>query len=541
MNSHETTSAGKPSELHPLLLPEILFQIGSHLSQATVLQCLPVCRTWRACLSPYLFQRVTLPRRQSAKSSKRTSRPMIAALQRNASNIRTLICADNNAILNKITPHCIAIETLVLGRITPEVLPILRLCKDKLVRLEFSPDRHFQPPSHYPQTATVPDSILLSSPPTILGCNTAKLTLRQVADLLEAITDLSRLEHLVLDHLGLRSERQLLVFFEYCQRLSSLELHHTAVMGAAPSGLVFRDMRSLSVVDCVMPLTYQMVLIHQCPYLTHVTWIRGGYVIPIDSIGLWTVDRRELKSLDVSKSMADDSVMATTLTQLLSLESLIVRESLFGPASFSVVLSDLGNQIQVLDLVDCKSVTPEMVHEILGSCRALKSLSADRIRVMDVTESPKPWICQDLEELRIVFVGPVLLVSLSLLDVQRAVYDRIATLRRLRLLSLGRCGSSAKWSTKSVLDLSLAAGLGRLSSLQELQEFDFCRMAHKLGMEEFKFMMRYWPKLEAMHGYLHADKDREAFIESYLRSERPGIKLKHHLKYRRNVTRLELN
>ncbi|KAF9963835.1 hypothetical protein BGZ70_007149, partial [Mortierella alpina] len=472
-------------ELHPLLLPEILLQIGPYLSQVHVAQCVLVCRVWNACLTPYLFQRVTLPNRRQRRTlrmlDKRASRPMIAALQRNGAQIRTLICTDNNAILRQITPQCTAVETLVLGSITGEVLPILRGCKDTLARLEFTPNRHFhsQPLS---LTQYVQSQFTLST--TISGPPTSVLAPALAKEILLAITGLTKLEHLILDYLGLKDQEQLEMFFTFCHQLSTIELHHTALMGPGPPGMFFKKMTSAAFVDCCMNLSDQLMFMVQCPVLEHITWIREGHSMPLQYFGeLWALGNRGLKSLDISNGCVPDEEMALMLENLTQLESLVVRESQFGRASLAIIMeSGLKDRLQVLDLIDCDDVTPAMAIEILTSCKALKSFSADRIRALDVIENG-PWACENLVELRVVVVGPS---ALSPNETQSLVYNVIARLSKLRLLSLGRQGTGTKeWWRKSVLDLSLANGLAHLSGLKELEEFDFCRMNHSLGMDEF--------------------------------------------------------
>ncbi|KAG0314959.1 hypothetical protein BGZ99_007759 [Dissophora globulifera] len=505
---------------------------------------------------------------------------MVSALKRNASNIRTLVCADNNAILCQITPFCCAVETLVLGKITAEILPILRLCKETLVRLELSPTRQAAPHLEaYTRAATYTPNIMLQNHDIRNGVglqsynsagSTGALSRQHINDILFAILDLSQLEHLVLDHLGLRSTEHLQLFFEFCQQLTSLELHNTAVLRDAPGTLDLSNLRSLSLVNSSMAMVDQVHLLRHCKHLDHLSWIQEPHMMPLQALGLMlknpTTGRAELKSLDISSGPATDTNIAEALLGLPCLTTLIARESQFGQVSLDTIVEpameivgtglggggvSLRDQIQVLDLVDCPGVTPEMVNEILCSCRGLKRLSADRIRILSVLLPDSVWVCNNLEELRVVIVGPAMLLPpsssssssssrLTLQDLQRTAYQKIATsFTNLRVLSLGRIGKHARWSTKSVLDLSLEGGFNQLRTLTELVEFDFCQMPHKLGIDEFKFMLRFWPKLEVMHGSLHVDADREAFIESYLRNARPGIKLKRDLRYKRRVTQTD--
>ncbi|KAF9431428.1 hypothetical protein BGZ76_000315 [Entomortierella beljakovae] len=506
---------------HPLLIPEILLQVAPMLTQHTVFDCVLVCRSWHTCLMPFLFQRINLPRRKQIKKSKFASRPLISTLRKNASCIRTLICEDSNTILQQITPNCTSIETLVLGNITPEILPILRLCKETLVQLELMPSR----------TLVMPNVITFSCG------STTYITPKQYREISGAVLELSMLKHLVIDYLGIRDEEQLNSFFEFCTQLRSLEIHQNGIIGAAPTTLQFPNMKSLSIVDSSMRLSDQLALIWACPSLDHVTWIRQGHAIPLESFSqLWKDGRQELKSLDLSNGVTPDGQLHVVFSRLLNLSSLVAQNSKFGMLSLSELLKHLKDKIQVLDLTGCQSVTPEMVQQIMQTCPALKSLSADRLRAIDVLESRQPWVCHDLEQLRIVVTGPSIL---PIMETQHAIYNQIGKLKRLKLLNLGRYLRPSLWFTQSILDLSLSGGFRQLGLLKELQVFDFCQMDHKLGMEEYKFMLKSWPKLDTLHGQLSSSHDRSAFIESFLKNERPWLRIRSSMRYERRTTRTE--
>ncbi|KAF9161003.1 hypothetical protein BGX21_004100 [Mortierella sp. AD011] len=263
---------------------------------------------------------------------------------------------------------------------------------------------------------------------------------------------------------------------------------------------------------------------------------------------LWNEQGRELKSLDISCGITHDQQLSVIFTQLPFLEKLVAQDSGFGPISLTALLTNLRDKIQVLDLAGCKAVTPEMVNLIMESCPSLKSLSADRLRAADGDDSggggdsgiseeshKNRWVCHDLEELRIVFTGPTLL---PLNEAQFATYSKIATLRKLRVLNLGRYTSSTP-PPKSILDLSLAGGFRQLGSLTELRVFDFCDLDHKMTMEEFKFMLKAWPRLETIHGKLSSGGTRASFIESYLKNKRPWLRVKSSMGFNRRATRTE--
>lgn len=610
-HDHDPDDTHVTGKLHPLLLPEVLRLIGPHLSQASNVACLRVCRTWQLNLTPFLFREVLLPKRSASgkakatgKTSKRALRPLVSALQRNGYMIRALYCEDNT-LLRQISSYCVHLETLVLGKVTSEVLPILRLNQGTLVRLELTPEKNRlsvnQPrvmredqddegdnsmftgsSSSSSASSSATSSPFLSPLPPLIPppVPTMDLWLNNathptginpkpdvpVKELLQTIMRLDRLEHLVLDHLGLSFKNDLfLPFFEFCRdHLKTLELHNNAVLDAPPHDLVFPKLHSLALVNCSMSLSNQMRMVAiQTPQLEHLSWIRQQFLIPLqvwadyrtyhanlnigNNVGL--IPGPFLSSLDISHSAVKDSMIAHCLDAHLQLEQLVARDCLYI-GSRSVDAIKRFKNLQILDLRDCPNITPGMAFYLLQGCSALRSLSLDRASAREFLEwSPEvetaTWSStQTLEELRVVFVGPLESGSsssslLSSFEVQQTIYRHLSKFTRLRLLNLGRSGA-VKWSAKSVLDLSLTNGLDQLAQLTELREFDFCQMNHRLGMEEVKWMLAHWPRLERMAGYLNHDRDRAGFMESFVRHERPGIVLKHKLKYKKGLCKPKL-
>ncbi|KAG0011896.1 hypothetical protein BGZ80_000355 [Entomortierella chlamydospora] len=274
----------------------------------------------------------------------------------------------------------------------------------------------------------------------------------------------------------------------------------------------------------------QLVWQRRCPSLEHITWIQRNHIMQMESFGLlWNEQGRELKSLDISCGITHDQHLSVIFTQLPFLEKLVAQDSEFGPISLTALLTNLRDKIQVLDLAGCKAVTPEMVNLIMESCPSLKSLSADRLRAADGDDSGGSGGGGG------VFTGPTLLPPN---EAQFATYSKIATLKKLRVLNLGRYTSSTP-PPKSILDLSLAGGFQQLESLKELRVFDFCHLDHKMTMEEFKFMLKAWPKLETIHGKLSSGGTRASFIESYLKNKRPWLRVKSSMGFNRRATRTE--
>ncbi|OAQ28287.1 hypothetical protein K457DRAFT_138752 [Linnemannia elongata AG-77] len=109
------------------------------------------------------------------------------------------------------------------------------------------------------------------------------------------------------------------------------------------------------------------------------------------------------------------------------------------------------------------------------------------------------------------------------LDVQLQVMDHLAGLTSLTVLDLGyeyRDLAAAQykkelepnWTVKieegeptlDSLELTLATGLDRLSSLTRLEIFGFEGVNHRIGKQELSWMATAWPKLKVLRG-LHED------------------------------------
>ncbi|KAF9578608.1 hypothetical protein BGW38_005504, partial [Lunasporangiospora selenospora] len=280
-----------------------------------------------------------------SKKRKIASRPMVEALNRFGFFIRTLICEDAaSPLLRTITPNCLGLETLIIG--TGSGLTAVELNKNTLRRLELTPYRNFMLPTT--ATAGVGPSIdeydfaALTMGQTRQGLNSFRLAQREPAlrskEVLEAIMDLKNLEHLVVDHLGLRSALELSEFFQFCGQLTSLELYNVAIVDLLPPHLrqptmvgnrmaveespesldtsfgsqdaevivlprcahcrmeatvledegdainmAFKKLRFVSLVNLWMPIQDQFLFLAQCPSLEHVTWIRQGHEIPLSA------------------------------------------------------------------------------------------------------------------------------------------------------------------------------------------------------------------------------------------------------------------
>ncbi|KAF9289236.1 hypothetical protein BGZ88_007839 [Linnemannia elongata] len=86
------------------------------------------------------------------------------------------------------------------------------------------------------------------------------------------------------------------------------------------------------------------------------------------------------------------------------------------------------------------------------------------------------------------------------------------------------------------LELSLDSGLNRMEDLKELRVLSVMRMKHKIRLEEVKWMVAHWPKLEAIPGLLSSTayndtdeewevlQDEEQHIIHWIKENKPLLK-----------------
>jgi hypothetical protein len=129
------------------------------------------------------------------------------------------------------------------------------------------------------------------------------------------------------------------------------------------------------------------------------------------------------------------------------------------------------------------------------------------------------------------------------------VYDRLASLTRLKQLNLGYENRNP-WEYKGgntyigkdgneyleyaeptfdTLEMSLESGLERLAALRDLEMIGFECINHRIGKVELDWMAKSWPKLKLMYGLdkerlhnIEYDKNRAA-LKKYFKRLRPDV------------------
>ncbi|KAG0077605.1 hypothetical protein BGZ90_006878 [Linnemannia elongata] len=124
-------------------------------------------------------------------------------------------------------------------------------------------------------------------------------------------------------------------------------------------------------------------------------------------------------------------------------------------------------------------------------------------------------------------------------DIQQRVYERLARFTNLERLALGHQsprGNRSSWNAflppdeellgdfneyTDCLDMTLTSGLGRLAGLKKIRKVCVMAMQTSIGIEELKWMAEHWPKLEAVHGL---PRNRTWIVSDWLIMNRWDIK-----------------
>ncbi|GJJ74748.1 hypothetical protein EMPS_07106 [Entomortierella parvispora] len=152
-------------------------------------------------------------------------------------------------------------------------------------------------------------------------------------------------------------------------------------------------------------------------------------------------------------------------------------------------------KLRKLRIDECKEDSTTMVQDILCSMPTLEVLTADCVSESAIQEDPRPWICRGLRELT-----TAIIVS-SGINGHRSIMERLATLERLEKLSVlsTRCISKnprGANDAKAVnMQLTLAEGLDRLSTLRQLRAFKVADTTTRWGADEAKWALKNWGRL----------------------------------------------
>ncbi|KAF9155349.1 hypothetical protein BG015_010195 [Linnemannia schmuckeri] len=542
----------------PLLLPEILVNIGRFLAKRELIACFQVCSTWHAALEPVLWADLNFEKQLLQSyfvDAERQVRilpdpPTIQRLARHITSIRYRGCQSPISLL--ILPHIVRLNRL---RVFHHSSATLR----SLILRNAATLVHIHWEEQYSELASV------YRPPDL------------VDDMFSVMVQCQHLRTLTLTRSTV-SESQAQPFYQLLQQLHSITLSSTNIHSFPSDPIHFPNIDSLALLAVDMDPKQQFKLVASCPNLATFSWkARARTPITTDALALPTTCPR-LTALDLSRCESSDSIMAQIMQKSPHLTFLDASRSSFGPACFKILVRNQSRALQHLDVRTCWDVTPEMIHAIMVYCQRLVSFQASDIPARVLIQEPQIQ-CLQLE-----------ILTLNLTEIaqdktiQFRVYEQLARLTRLKILTFGPAAENSRIGAGSgiaagggvtprtwmglgmgmgmgagmgaatgagaagngggggggaaaagarrlqhaidSMDFRLKYGLAQLATLKQLEEFRFEGLVLcKMDVDEIQWIANAWKSLRMVRGVLHKEKRRRARLESKLRELRPDVRL----------------
>ncbi|KAF8953657.1 hypothetical protein BGZ52_006173 [Haplosporangium bisporale] len=227
--------------------------------------------------------------------------------------------------------------------------------------------------------------------------------------------------------------------------------------------------------------------------------VRGGHLKQLDSLHLSPpydvrgAHPKRLDNLHLSPPY-DDHRAASLLEGMVHVKEFVVR----SPQTLYRSSKALNRHFSTLQVVSFRmenGVPDGMFLTLLKSCPLLTHISGPPISAGEIIHDKAPWVCTKLQTFKL-FVT----VSDSCFSTEsRAVFERLAGLEYLTELSIG---SPSRWASVLVrgLDLTLASGLGQLSTLTRLTKLEFSQAKQNMSSADVAWMKTHWKRLESVLG-----------------------------------------
>ncbi|KAF9407996.1 hypothetical protein BGZ94_002488, partial [Podila epigama] len=325
-------------------------------------------------------------------------------------------------------------------------------------------------------------------------------------------------------------------FYGIVRRLTELGVRGDVIRVAPDPKEVFYRLHKLSLLNSSLTYKDQVQLISQCQYLTHLQLLLTRRNLsqsdPSDhrpyaynaieyslleaeneGIGLSKLEACPISHLDISGSTLLDTEIATLLIHLPWLRSFVAQNTRMGSETVrELTVGSHSSALEMLDVRDTKELKSIEVQHILSGCSGLLRFYATSVTGRDVLltsvvlSTVHGWACLGLEELYLSFIEipPKVNEQDACSFHQRLIYEQLAKLKQLRILSLGGDSKGSTWLRTKTLDLSLAGGLDKLEPLKNLREINFSYMFHKVTIVEVEWMLAHWPRLSKVTGRIGA-------------------------------------
>ncbi|KAF9344200.1 hypothetical protein BGX34_005918, partial [Mortierella sp. NVP85] len=291
-------------------------------------------------------------------------------------------------------------------------------------------------------------------------------------------------------------------FWEACKNLENLEM--TTILFEEfvplPENVVLERLTRL---DTRIRWTYllELDMISHCPKLKSHELFGDSIQTRVLINHPIRIDRWPQADDQMRMSNPQDNELASMLERIwncrLNIAHFKLNRGSFGQQAFKA-LSFHHITLVELDLEMSSSLPSTGILDVLCSCPILEVLKAQSISIRDIAGG-RPWVCQQLRELKIRFGAED-----AGQDMQRLVFERLSTLPRLWRLDMCVLGVY----DDEVLQFRLDCGLGQLEGLKELTILKFyhgfrSKERQHLEREDIEWMMSNWKRLKHLTGRLN--------------------------------------
>lgn len=321
------------------------------------------------------------------------------------------------------------------------------------------------------------------------------------------------------------TERAASAFWKACSRFETLRLSFHAPSASLPKDLAFPHVTHLDLKldhQRMEPFSVkeQLAFIKACPNLISLCWSLDHFDSPMlqfqEALSQKTLT--QLSDVELRGATHLDTEMAAVLDSLPPLRRLVLSKCSFGPLPFAKLKERHFASLEILNVVGCEGFTSAMAIEVLSKCPRLQEFSCPHIQLKDLIQFPQeqqqqqPYACQQHLRHLDAFISKD---DIDPADWTAKAMERLSTFTHLEHLSLCparldlECHPQAQGQvhvTSGGLDVCLANGMDRLSSLSKLSLFEFGDSS-RMGMEEAQWMTQFWKQLKTVVGNFSETKD----------------------------------
>jgi hypothetical protein len=314
-------------------------------------------------------------------------------------------------------------------------------------------------------------------------------------------------------------------FWQLCTRLERLDIKFDHNPSVTPPPGDYSSLQHLGVSgrnpDMV---SFFIGFLRQCPRLTSIAWhtqlfLTEGFILRLSEL----FEAKALPCLEYLDA-GTGWIGNELLTKLIQNLPPRINALLFGFSrtatiiDFATVFQPCFSTLRVLEAATDTNIKLPFAQVVMSSCPLLEKLKAPLVDALVVTEG-KPWVCLRLKVLELAFCfDPPSTVG----HLQPLIFDRLSKLTRLEELRM--TGPDRQYEPCGRVDLRLASGLDKLSTLWLLRSIDLLNVFQCLGDAEVDWISEHWKCLTLFRGRLFGRGN--AVSEAWgKRLDRHGIKV----------------